>query len=146
MGKELDKATKALMKSEDVDDLKYVLSLIRDDPRLAQRFVNTLQEIAQDNEHKFSTIELEMFATMKMIFDTQVSELLMGNDIDIDDYVKLGALVKSMYEVLNKSLQNARVKERAENDKLKKLNKMEIPMDEDTTVTVKRKKAEVIDV
>ncbi len=146
MSNELDKATKALMKSEDIDDLKYVLSLIRDDPRLAQRFVNTLQEIAQDNEHKFSTIELEMFATMKMIFDTQVSELLMGNDIDIDDYVKLGALVKSMYEVLNKSLQNARVKERADNDKLKKLNKMEIPMDEDTTVTVKRKKAEVIDV
>lgn len=140
------KATKALVKSEDIGDLRYVLTVIRDDPRLAQRFVNTLQEISMDNEHKFSTIELEMFATMKLIFDTQISEILNGGDMELDDYVKIGNLVKSMYEVLNKALQNARVKDRVDKGKLEKLTKMEIPIDNDTSVTISKKKAEIIDV
>jgi len=118
----MDKQVMAVKRANRIDInseecLEGLLTEIRNDPMLAQRYVQAMVDLKEDNEHKFSVIERDMFVAMKVLFDVVYEKSLIkrdSNTIDEKDYQSLVRLVKDMYQTLTSVLKDVKAKNKEE--------------------------------
>lgn len=98
---------------EDEHSLEGLMTEIRNDPILAQRYVQAMVDLKEDNEHKFSIIERDMFVAMKVLFDVVYEQSISkrnSSSMEPKDYQSLVRLVKDMYQTLTSVLGDVKVK------------------------------------